>query len=216
MDASVGGKTGVDLGTGKNLAGAFHQPECVLIDPDVLKTLPEAQIDEGKAEIVKHAVLAGGRLYEIASRGALLDDLDEVVALNVKIKRDYVEADPCDTGCRQLLNFGHTIGHAIEKCSNYTIPHGKAVAMGMAAETKSFIKLYNEKSNTFEIIQSLLEKNSIKFDNPYTAKELVQAAIHDKKIADGNLNIIAPLGIGNCQLKSIPISRLEEYIAAGV
>ncbi len=216
VDASVGGKTGVDLGAGKNLAGAFHQPECVLFDPDVIGTLSKEQLDEGKAEIIKHAVLAGGRLYEIASCGAILDDIEKVVALNVEIKRKYVEADPCDTGCRQLLNFGHTIGHAIEKCSNYTISHGRAVAMGMVAETKAFIKLYNEKYEILEIIKSLLEKNSIKFDIPYTARELAQAAIHDKKMADGNLNIVAPLEIGNCQLKSIPISRLEEYIAAGV
>ena len=216
VDASVGGKTGVDLGTGKNLAGAFHQPACVLFDPDVVATLPAAQIDEGKAEIIKHAVLAGGRLYEIALGGTLLDDMEEVVALNVEIKRDFVQADPYDTGCRQLLNFGHTIGHAIEKCSGYTIPHGQAVAMGMVAETKSFIKFYNEKSEVLEIIQSLLEKNSIKFDIPYTAQELAQAAIHDKKMASGNLNIIAPLGIGNCQIRSIPVSRLEEYIEGGL
>lgn len=216
VDASVGGKTGVDLGAGKNLAGVFHQPECVLFDPDVIGTLPREQLDEGKAEIIKHAVLAGGRLYGVASCGAILDDIEKVVAMNVEIKRKYVEADPCDTGCRQLLNFGHTIGHAIEKCSNYTISHGRAVAMGMVAETKAFVKLYNEKSEIIEIIKSLLEKNSIKFDIPYTARELAQAAIHDKKMADGNLNIIAPLEIGNCQLKSIPISRLEEYIAAGV
>ena len=88
--------------------------------------------------------------------------------------------------------------------------------MGMVAETKAFIKLYNEKSEILEIIKSLLEKNSIKFDIPYTAKELAKAAIHDKKMASGKLNIIAPLGIGNCQLRSIPISRLEEYIESGV
>ena len=216
VDAAVGGKTGVDLAAGKNLAGSFHQPACVLFDPDVIKTLLPEQIAEGKAEMIKHAVLAGGRLYDIASGGALLDDIEEAVALNVEIKRGYVQADPCDTGCRQLLNFGHTIGHAIEKCSNFTISHGEAVAMGMVAETKAFIKLYNEKSEILEIIKSLLEKNSIKFDIPYTAKELAKAAIHDKKMASGKLNIIAPLGIGNCQLRSIPISRLEEYIESGV
>ena len=88
--------------------------------------------------------------------------------------------------------------------------------MGMAAETKSFIKFYNEKSEILEIIKSILEKNSIKFDIPYTAQELTQAAIHDKKMASGNLNIIAPLGIGNCQIRSIPVSRLEEYIEGGL
>ncbi|MBQ3713860.1 MAG: 3-dehydroquinate synthase [Spirochaetia bacterium] len=216
VDASVGGKTGVDLGTGKNLAGAFHQPSCVLFDPDVIKSLPAAQIDEGKAEIIKHAVLAGGRLYQLCASGSLLDDIEEVAALNVAIKRDYVVADPCDTGCRQLLNFGHTIGHAIEKCSRYTISHGQAVAMGMVAETKTFIKLYNEKSEILGIIKSLLKKNSIKFDIPYTAQELTQAALHDKKISYGNLNIIAPLGIGNCQLRRLPVSRLGEYIEGGL
>ena len=216
VDASVGGKTGVDLRTGKNLAGAFHQPACVLFDPAVIETLPAEQIAEGKAEIIKHGVLAGGRLYELVDSGSILDDIEEVVALNVEVKRDYVMADPYDIGCRQLLNFGHTIGHAIEKCSNYTISHGQAVAMGMAAETRSFIKLYNEKSVVLQIIQSLLEKNSIKFDIPYTAQELTQAALHDKKMAGGNLNIIAPLGIGNCQLRSIPASRLGEYIKGGL
>ena len=88
--------------------------------------------------------------------------------------------------------------------------------MGMAAETKSFIKFYNEKSEILEIIKSLLKKNSINFDIPYTAQELAQAAIHDKKMASGNLNIIAPLGIGNCQIRSIPVSRLEEYIEGGL
>jgi len=216
VDASVGGKTGVDLRTGKNLAGAFHQPACVLFDPAVIATLPAEQIAEGKVEIIKHAVLAGGRLFELVDSGSILDDIEEVVALNVEVKRDYVMADPYDIGCRQLLNFGHTIGHAIEKCSNYTIPHGQAVAMGMVAETKAFIKLYNEKSEVLEIIQSLLKKNNIKYDIPYTAQELAKAAIHDKKMASGNLNIIAPLGIGNCQLRSIPVSRLEEYIEGGL
>ena len=216
VDASVGGKTGVDLRTGKNLAGAFHQPACVLFDPAVIATLPAEQIAEGKVEIIKHAVLAGGRLFELVDSGSILDDIEEVVALNVEVKRDYVMADPYDIGCRQLLNFGHTIGHAIEKCSNYTIPHGQAVAMGMVAETKAFIKLYNEKSEVLEIIQSLLKKNNIKYDILYTAQELAKAAIHDKKMASGNLNIIAPLGIGNCQLRSIPVSRLEEYIEGGL
>ena len=216
VDASVGGKTGVDLRTGKNLAGAFHQPSCVLFDPAVLETLPAEQMTEGKAEIIKHGVLAGGRLYEALCSGSLMDDIEEVVALNVAIKRDFVQADPCDTGCRQLLNFGHTIGHAIEKCSGYTIPHGQAVAMGMVAETKAFIKFYNENYKTLEIIQNLLEKNSIKFDIPYTAQELAQVALHDKKIASGNLNIIAPVGIGNCQIRSIPVSELESYIAGGL
>ena len=216
VDASVGGKTGVDLRTGKNLAGAFHQPACVLFDPAVIATLPAEHLAEGKAEIIKHGVLAGGRLFELVGSGSILDDIEEVVALNVAIKRDYVMADPYDTGCRQLLNFGHTIGHAIEKCSNYTIPHGQAVAMGMVAEIRSFIKLYNEKSEVLEIIQSLLEKNSIKFDIPYTAHELTQAALHDKKMSGGNLNIIAPLGIGNCQIRSIPASRMGEYIEGGL
>lgn len=216
VDASVGGKTGTNLASGKNLAGAFHQPSLVLFDPDVLSTLSPAQLADGKAEIIKHAVLAGGRLYEIVKKGTILEDIEEVIALNVEIKSSFVQADPFDTGCRQLLNFGHTIGHAIEKCSKYTISHGQAVAMGMVAETRSFVKLYNKKSYILEEIKSLLEKNSIKFDIPYSAQELAEAASHDKKLSSGTLNIIAPEGIGSCVLKSIPASELETYIEGGL
>ena len=216
VDASVGGKTGANLGAGKNLAGTFYQPAGVLFDPEVLKTLPQAQIDQGKAEMIKHAILSGGRLYEIAQQGALLDNVEEVVALNVEIKASFFQADPYDTGCRQLLNFGHTIGHAIEKYSQYTVSHGQAVAMGIVAETKAFIKFYNEKSEVLEIIKSVFEKNSISFKNPYTFQELIQIVTHDKKLAGGHLNIIAPVGIGNCQLRAIPVAHLEEYIAGGL
>ena len=216
VDASVGGKTGANLNCGKNLVGAFHQPSCVLFDPDTLSSLSRDQLEDGIAEIIKHSILAGGRLYDIVSSGTLSDNIEEAVALNVEIKSSYVESDPYDTGRRQMLNFGHTIGHAIEKCSNYKISHGHAVAMGMVAETRAFIKLYNEKTEILNIIQNILLKNNINFDIPFSAQELSSAALHDKKLSHGSLNIIAPLGVGNCILRSIPEAQIEAYIKAGL
>ena len=216
VDASVGGKTGVNLGSGKNQIGTFHQPSCVIFDPDVLSTLPAEQMDDGKAEIIKHSVLAGGRLYHIIQEGTLMENIEEAVALNVEIKKSYVVSDPFDKGYRQMLNFGHTIGHAIEKCSNYKISHGHAVAMGMVAETQAFLKLYNEKSDVLDIIKSILEKNNIKYKVPYSAQELITSAMHDKKMLYGKLSIIAPEGIGKCTLRTLESSRIPEYIAAGL
>lgn len=216
VDASSGGKTGVNLASGKNQAGAFHLPKAVIFDPDTLKTLSGSCINDGKAEIIKHGILSGGELFELVVKGRIMEDIEHVVALNVAVKESYVEQDLHDKGVRQLLNFGHTIGHAIEKCSNYTISHGQAVAMGMVAETQAFIKLYNEKSLMLNTIKNILLKNNIKYDISYSAEELYQAALHDKKTALGHINIIAPEAVGRCSLRSLPADRLREYIEAGL
>lgn len=216
VDASSGGKTGVNLTSGKNQAGAFHLPKAVIFDPDTLETLPESCINDGKAEIIKHGILAGGELFELVEKGRIMEDIEHVVALNVAVKESYVEQDLHDKGIRQMLNFGHTIGHAIEKCSNYAIAHGQAVAMGMVAETRAFIKLYNEKSDMLNTIKNILSKNNIKYDINYSAEELYLAAVHDKKTALGHINIIAPEAVGHCSLRAIPAGKLKEYIEAGL
>ena len=216
VDAASGGKTGVNLASGKNQAGTFHLPKAVFFDPDTLKTLSQSCVNDGKAEIIKHAVLAGGELFELVKNSDIMENIEHVTELNVSIKDSYVSRDLYDRGARQLLNFGHTIGHAIEKCSNYTVSHGQAVAMGMIAETKAFIKLYNENCEILSIIKSILLKNSIKTDIEFSADELYQAALHDKKTAGSHINIIAPQGVGRCTLVALPVSRLREYIEAGL
>lgn len=132
VDSSVGGKTGVDLPEGKNLVGAFYQPRLVLIDPDVLSTLPEHTLTDGMAEVIKYGYIADASILDLISDYRA--HLEELICACVQIKCDVVSQDEHDTGLRMILNFGHTIGHAAEKLGNYTdLTHGQAVAVGMVA-----------------------------------------------------------------------------------
>lgn len=142
LDSSVGGKTGIDLAAGKNLVGAFHSPRLVVADPLVLRTLPLQELRAGLAEAVKHGVIADREYFDwIADHATGLlagdpDDLARLVHRSVEIKARFAAADPFETGPRKALNFGHTIGHAVEALSDYTIPHGYAVAIGMVVEAR--------------------------------------------------------------------------------
>ena len=151
VDASVGGKTGVDTAAGKNLVGAFHQPSAVVIDPVVLKTLPTDHISAGFAEIIKHGVVADAAYFEqargFASRHSMngrdgLVDLTDLIRRSVAIKASIVSRDERESGLRKVLNFGHTVGHAIEAAKKFTMLHGEAVAMGMVAEARLAEQLY--------------------------------------------------------------------------
>ncbi|MEJ5226106.1 MAG: bifunctional shikimate kinase/3-dehydroquinate synthase, partial [Anaerolineales bacterium] len=136
VDASLGGKTGIDLPEGKNLAGAFYPPRLVLVNPSVLKTLPVAEFRSGLAEVVKHGVIGDPELFALCAQGwdAVQSHLDDVIQRAMAVKIRIVEADPYERGVRAALNLGHTVGHAVEAVSNFTIRHGEAVAIGMAAE----------------------------------------------------------------------------------
>ena len=143
VDASVGGKTGVDTRAGKNLIGAFHPPRVVVVDPDYLETLPAAERAQGLAEAVKHGAILDGRYFEEVARsvaGVLAGDgtvLEVVVRRSVELKARVVSEDEREGGLRQLLNFGHTLGHALEAESGYTLPHGSAVSLGMILEARA-------------------------------------------------------------------------------
>ncbi|MBP5617852.1 MAG: 3-dehydroquinate synthase, partial [Clostridia bacterium] len=137
VDSSVGGKTAVDLPAGKNQVGCFYQPQAVLCDVDTFATLPEAEVSNGCAEIVKYAMIADADLFARLEGAPVRENYEEIVARCVAIKRDYVEADEKDNGLRMMLNFGHTVGHAVEAVSGYAIPHGQAVAIGMVAITRA-------------------------------------------------------------------------------
>lgn len=137
IDSSIGGKTGVNLKSGKNLIGTFHQPEITLIDPDFLKTLPRKELLNGLAETIKHACIKDEKLFEFLKRNhkkILAKDpaiLNKLIVQSSKVKIDIVKKDEKESGLRMLLNYGHTIGHAIEKASNYKLSHGEAVSIGM-------------------------------------------------------------------------------------
>lgn len=140
IDSSVGGKTAIDLPCGKNLVGAFKQPACVICDPDVLSTLSEKILSDGMAEAIKYGMIRDEKLFELIASNNIENvnnSIDEIIYKCISIKRDVVENDEFDTGERMILNFGHTLGHAVESYYNYeTYTHGSAVAIGMYMITK--------------------------------------------------------------------------------
>lgn len=219
VDSSVGGKTGVNLSSGKNLAGAFHQPSLVIFDPDVLKTLSTELKLDGIAEAIKAGFIGDPDILSLAYHCSDPQDEDflaKLAAMAIDVKRIIVEEDEKESGKRALLNLGHTVAHAIEKCSNYSISHGHAVAMGMA-----IISLAAEKKGwcdeqTHAAMMALLEKFEYPLECPYTAEELTSAALHDKKRKGDDITIVIPETIGNCVLKKIPVDELEEFIKAGL
>ncbi len=208
VDASVGGKTAVDLRAGKNLAGVFHQPALVLCDTQALRDLPPALIRDGCAEMIKHAMLADEGLFHSLRDGSWRERMAETVARNVRIKRDYVLADERDTGRRFFLNLGHTFGHAAEICSGFSLSHGQSVGMGlmMAARAAGMETAALEKT---------LAACGLSAACPYSAPALARAALSDKKRRGGSVTLVLPERIGKCYLKTVDIAELPAYFAKG-
>ncbi len=140
VDSSVGGKTAVDLPTGKNQAGSFYQPCIVICDPNTLETLPEEQYRCGCAEIIKYAMLGNAAFFEELYKTPVREQYEHVIEVCVQMKRDIVGADEYDLGRRRTLNLGHTFGHAVEQCSDFSLLHGEAVAIGMTTVTRAAVK----------------------------------------------------------------------------
>ena len=215
VDSSVGGKTAIDLRAGKNLAGAFLQPAAVLCDTDCLKTLPPAVFADGAAEAVKTGVLCDESLFALFEDGTLKADPAEVIARCVEYKADVVERDEKEQGERKLLNLGHTVGHAIEKCSGFTIPHGHAVAAGLAVIARASEALGWTEEPIAARICACLEKNALPVSAEYAPEALAEAALADKKRAGGNITLVIPKKIGLCELKIMPVTELLSVIRAG-
>lgn len=210
IDSSVGGKTGVDLSSGKNLAGAFWQPELVICNPETLQKLPEEIFAEGIAETIKYAIIADRELYETLQAGKLQENLLQVIEKCIRIKSEIVSEDEFDTGRRQLLNFGHTIAHAIEKRSNFTIRHGQAVAIGMLMISQIAWRNDWSKEDCTEKIRDLLLKYKLPTETDYSLKELLNIMLLDKKRQGNKINLIIPEKIGEAKIKSITINELLE------
>ncbi len=210
VDSSVGGKTGIDLPAGKNLCGAFYQPSAVVCDTDVLDTLPEEVFREGCAEIIKYAVLFDPELFEILEKDGLDFHREWVIARCIEHKRSCVQADEFDRGQRMLLNLGHTIGHAIEKCSNYEISHGNAVAIGLAVVCRA-----TKCADTGRII-ALLEKFGLPTTTEFPAKDLYEAACSDKKRSGDYVNLIIPKAIGHCAIVPTSMEDFKTLLKEGL
>lgn len=219
VDSSVGGKTGVNLKAGKNLAGAFWQPSLVLFDTDTMKSLSYDLLLDGVAEAIKAGVIADKDLFDYIDNTENLTAPEVIATLSSRaiiIKRAVVEADERDTGVRQLLNLGHTIGHAIEKCSNFEISHGHAVAIGMTIIAKACQKKGWSQEDCLTPLQKALNKFRFPLEHPYTAAQLTQAALNDKKRTGDTITLVVPVKLGDCQLAKIPVTELEDFIQGGL
>ena len=214
VDASVGGKTAVDLDGGKNLAGAFYPPRLVICDPEVFGTLsPEARAC-GLAEVVKMGVIGDPALFDGVEAGCAADE--ETVARCVRMKARVVEADERDTGARRLLNLGHTYGHAVEALSGYTVPHGYAVAAGLSTACRAAARMGDMPENDAWRVVNALRSLGLPTVCPFPAEDVARAALADKKRTDDRISIIVPEGIGACRVQNVEIGRLIDYVRAGI
>ena len=207
VDASVGGKTGINHPQGKNLIGAFHQPKLVLIDPTVLKTLPEREFKAGMAEVVKYGVIWDKDLFEQLEEASRLDSLNniessllnEILSRSCQAKADVVAQDEKESGLRAILNYGHTIGHAIESLTNYdTFVHGEAVAMGMVAAGRIAVAMNLWSEVETQRQDNLLKKIGLptKIPNYLEVEKIIDHLQNDKKVKDGKVRFVLPTEIG--------------------
>lgn len=212
IDSSIGGKTAVDLPEGKNLVGAFWQPRLVVCDTDTLKTLDERVFSDGMAEAIKHTCIRDGALFDALLLGAAVDD--EFICRNIDIKRKVVERDERESGERMLLNFGHTLGHAIEKLYNYdTFTHGEAVAIGMVILTRYSEKRGLTLPGTADRLERLLKKYNLPTSCPAPIEEIVKAAASDKKRADGGITVVLLRKIGDAFLHRLSDAQFADFFA---
>ena len=215
VDSSVGGKTAIDLPAGKNLVGAFYQPKLVLCDTDTLDSLPGNVLHDGCAEVIKYGILYDPDLLEHLRENGLDFDREWVIARCVQHKRNVVAADEFDRGQRHLLNFGHTIGHAIEAESHYTVSHGHAVATGMAMICKAASTLGYCSVDTCQRILDILTGFGLPTATTVDTDRLCAAALSDKKWIGGKLKLIIPREIGRCEVLSVSADDLKTWVEAG-
>ncbi len=216
IDSSIGGKVAVNIEQGKNLIGSFYQPKKVLIDPEVLHTLDDKLIRDGLGEVIKYACIRDEgffrELLTIGTREQLFDNIENIIYTCCNIKRQVVEMDEHDKGERMLLNFGHTMGHAIEKCFDYRYAHGEAVAMGMYYITlKSEASGYTEPGTADEIKKILVNFN-IEYNIPeLNMDEVRDTILLDKKNISGKMNLILLKRIGYGFIENVPAENLNKF-----
>lgn len=213
VDSSVGGKTAIDLDAGKNLAGAFYQPKLVLCDTNLLKTLDEENLKSGMAEVIKYAILCDKLFFDKLKNGNYTTE--EMIARCVQIKSDIVSEDEFDTGKRQLLNFGHTLGHGIEACSHFAMLHGIAVAAGMGLMTK--IARLNGlcSAETEQAVYEILNKFHLPTETSIPFDPILDKLLSDKKIMAKTINLIVPREIGNCEIYPVPLDKVKSFLQKG-
>ncbi len=207
VDASLGGKTGFDLPEGKNLIGSFYPPKLVLADSRLLNTLPEAELISGMAEVVKHGIISDPELFSLCARGLdwVKKNLEEIVKRAMAVKIKIIEEDPYEKGFRAVLNFGHTVGHAVELVSKFNIRHGEAIAIGMVAEAKYSVRIGVADKAAAESIAESLKMLGLPIHIPkeMPRSEIIRAMWADKKKNVNAVRFALPVEIGKIKLMDV-------------
>lgn len=221
VDSSVGGKCAVDLKAGKNLAGAFWQPSLVVADLSLLDSLSHELFADSCGEIIKYGVIADAALFleleadPIAAKDVGKERLVRIVARSIEIKRSVVEADEREGGLRQILNFGHTLGHAIEAASDFKLGHGSSISAGMCIIARASARMGWCSEVTARRIEDVVCAHGLPTDTDIDAETLLSFATHDKKRRADHLNVVVPREIGRVELGNITIEGLREIIDLG-
>ncbi|MDU5743394.1 MAG: 3-dehydroquinate synthase [Finegoldia magna] len=208
VDSSVGSKTGIDLPTGKNLIGAFKDPALCIIDPLLLKTLDDYVFEDGFGEIIKYAICFDEELFDMISsiRYTKQSNLSEIVEICVTIKKDIVLKDKLEQNLRRLLNYGHTLGHAVEKLSNYSVMHGHGVAYGMKCMAKKYSKDYDK-------ILEVLKMYNLDENYDYSVDDVYDVTLRDKKNTKDMISLIISEKIGDCTILSMNKSDYKKVLS---
>lgn len=213
VDLSIGGKCGVDIERGKNLVGCIYQPLGVLIDTAFLQTLKPQVFADGMAEVIKYGFIYDKNLYEKCLTD-LKGNLFDIICRCVEIKKEVVEKDEFDDGLRMILNFGHTIGHAVEKLGGYKrYSHGQAVAIGMAYAARLSEKHAGAKTGLYQKVTGALKALNLPVSTDYGAAEIASAVANDKKNRSGALNFILLKGIGEAVIYKVNSSDAAGFIS---
>lgn len=207
IDSSVGGKTAVNLKAGKNLCGTFYQPKKVFIDTDFLKTLSDYYFNDGLAEAIKYGIIKDKSIFEEISKenvSKTYENLPSIIKKCLDIKKDVVKDDEKDFGIRQILNYGHTFAHAIEKNSNFEISHGHAVALGMKIMVKNFYESF------YDDFIKVLKKYNLDKEIDFDTEKILKVCMVDKKSRNDRINIIVVRNLGTCEILNIDLKDLRK------
>ncbi len=200
IDSSIGGKTAVNFGGVKNIVGAFYQPKKVLIDPELLKTLPDRQISNGLAEAIKMSLTSDRELFDIFENKDIAENIDEIIIRSLNIKKSVVEQDEKESGLRKILNFGHTVGHGIESSQNMeNLFHGECVALGLVPMCGEQIR-----PRVINVLKKCNLYNTINFD----WKKIENAAFHDKKADGDSVEVTFVNEIGKYEIKTMKCTQV--------
>lgn len=213
IDASIGGKNGINLSCGKNLVGTFYHPKFVLVDSNLLFTLPKNQLKCGIAEAIKCGCIKDEKLFEIFENENFEKNVDEIIKRSIAVKKHLVEKDERDLAERKLLNFGHTLGHAYEKLGDFeTLSHGEAIAIGMNEITEISENLGLTNPHTAERLSEVLKKHSLPVSSCFAKEKVLKTVLLDKKISNSFIDLVLLKSIGSSFIHKVPCSEIANFL----